>query len=291
MPSVIVGHLMRPSEENTARIITSAANPRVKWLVSLRKRRIRDDEGVLIVEGYDEVRLALEVGAQPRLLFHCPALVRDRGQLPLAQQLAARGAEVQELGSAAFAKASVRESPDGWLAVVPTPSHNLDELRLSANPLVLVCEGVEKPGNLGAMLRTAEAAGVDAVISASPATDWGNPNVVRASKGTLFAVQVASGTSKEVADWLTSRGLTTVAADPEAVAVVTELDFTGPTAVVVGAEHAGLSALWRASSASLAALPMFGRINSLNVSAAAAVIVYEAVRQRSLGGREPGPLR
>ncbi len=278
---------MSTYDAKAPREIRSPANPRVKWLVSLRKRRTRDAEDVLLVEGYDELRLALDAGVRPTALFYCPTLVSDPGRLRLTQEIGALGAEVIELSLPAFAKASMRESPDGWLAVVPTPIRPLESLELSERPLVLVCESVEKPGNLGAMLRTAEAAGVDAVIAAAPVTDWGNPNVVRASKGTLFAIQVASGTSQDVADWLRARGLSTVAADPEAVALVTDIDLTGPTAVVVGAEHDGLSAFWRASSDSVAALPMAGRVNSLNVSAAAAVIVYEAVRQRTLGASGP----
>jgi len=152
-----------------------------------------------VVEGYAELALALGVDVRPRTLVTCPDLV-DGAELPLVDRVRATGAEVVTMSRAAFAKASYRESPDGWLAVVPNPERPLSGLTLPATaPLVLVAESVEKPGNLGAMLRTAEAAGVHAVIAASAATDWGNPNVVRASKGTVFAVPIASAPTSESA--------------------------------------------------------------------------------------------
>lgn len=269
----------------SGRPITSPANPRVKWLVSLRKRRNRDLEAVCLVEGYAELRLAVDCGVVPKALFYCPELLADEARLQLAHDVAAAGAEVVALARPAFDKASQRESPDGWLAVVPLPARTLDSLQLSRRPLVLVCESVEKPGNLGALLRTAEAAGVDAVIAASPTTDWGNPNVVRASKGTLFALPIASGSSDDVAAWLDGHHLQVVAADPDGEALVTGLDLTLPTAIVVGAEHDGLSEVWRRPDVTLATLPMRGRINSLNVSTAAAAVIYEAIRQRNSAAR------
>ena len=271
---------MSAHDETSHPVITSPSNQRVKWLLNLRKRRVRDAEGLMIVEGYDELRLALDAGVRPQALFHCPSLVSDSGRLQSAQQLAAEGTSVFELGKAAFSRASVRESPDGWLAVVTTPGKTLDALKISANPLLLICEAVEKPGNLGAMLRTAEAAGVDAVIAASPVADWGNPNVVRASKGAIFAVQVAAANSLELAAWLRSHGIAIVAASPGSETVVSDLDLSGSVAVVVGAEHSGLDEFWLNEADATATLPMFGHINSLNVAVAAAVIIYEAVRQR-----------
>lgn len=259
--------------------ITSPANPRVRWLVSLRRRRTRDAEGVTVVEGHDEICLALAAGAVPRTLYYCPSLVAGRADL--VHEAAALGAEIVTLSKPAFAKASYREGPDGWLAVVPDPSRPLDGLTLSPNPLVLVCERIEKPGNLGAMLRTAEAAGIDAVIAADPLTDWGNPNVVRASKGTGFAIPIASGTSERVRGWLVGRGLRIVVAAPDSDLLITTVDLTAPTAIVVGAEHDGVSGPWLDAADDIAKLPMFGHVNSLNVATSAAVVVYEAVRQRT----------
>jgi TrmH family RNA methyltransferase len=260
--------------------ITSPANPRVKWLVGLRKRRTRDDERLTVVEGIDELTLALDAGVTPRQVFWCAALVSGSAQAQLLARVTTLGSEVVALGPAAFAKASYRESPDGWLAVVDAPGVPLDQVTLGARPLVLVCEAIEKPGNLGAMLRTAEAVGVDAVVAASPVADWGNPNVVRASKGTVFAVQVASATTADVVEWLRHHRLSMIVATPDAPDRVSDLDLTGPVAIVVGAEHAGVGSYLVGSADRTASLPMVGRVNSLNVATSAAVVLYEAVRQR-----------
>lgn len=261
--------------------ITSSANPRVKRLVDLRKRSTRDAEGVTLVEGFDEVQLAATAGVGVQTLYCCRALMRPEGAgRDLVDTLAAAGSEVVFLGQSAFTKASYRESPDGWLAVVRDPTRPLASMRLDDRSLVLVAESVEKPGNLGAMLRTADATGVSAVVAASPVTDWGNPNVVRASLGTVFTVPVASWTSDEVMSWLAGYGVPVVVATPDADVVVTDLDLTGAVAVVVGAEHAGVSATWRAAAAATARIPLVGRVNSLNVATSAAVVLYEALRQR-----------
>lgn len=264
--------------------ITSPANPRIKWLVSLRRRRTRDAERLTVVEGYDELMLALDAGVTPRQVYWCPDLARDEQREKLLSRVEALGSQVVPLGSAAFGKASYREGPDGWLAVVDEPDATLEQIELGHRALVLVCESVEKPGNLGAMLRTAEAVGADAVVAASAVTDWGNPNVVRASKGTVFAVPVASAPSAEVASWLQRRAVTIVVATPDAPTLVTDLDLTGPIAIVVGAEHAGVSSELRRAADLTATLPMAGRVNSLNVAASAAVLLYEAVRQRASSG-------
>jgi TrmH family RNA methyltransferase len=277
---------MSTSHEGLSATITSAANPRVKWLVDLRRRRARDAAGVTVVEGYDELRLALDAGVVPRQLFWCDALADPTTQV-LLSRVTALGSEVVRLGPAAFAKASYRDSPDGWLAVVDSPGVPLHAVTLRARPLVLVCEAIEKPGNLGAMLRTAEAVGVDAVVAASPVADWGNPNLIRASKGTVFAVQVASGPTADVVAWLRRRALMIVVATPETSTAVTDVDLTRPVAVVVGAEHAGVGASLLEAADETASLPMAGRVNSLNVAASAAVVLYEAVRQRA--ALPPGP--
>lgn len=263
-------------------VITSTANPRVRHLVELRKRRTRDAAGVTLVDGYDELVLALEAGAGVGTLYYCAELVTDPGRLALVETLEGRGIPVVRLGRAAFGRASYRESPDGWLAVVATPERALSDLVLPVAALVLVAASVEKPGNLGAMLRTAEAAGVDAVVAGSAVTDWGNPNVVRASKGTVFAIPIASAPTEEVVGWLRDRGLSIVVATPDADVLVTDLDLTGPTAFVVGGEHAGVSAEWRQAADQAARIPMSGRVNSLNVSSSAAIVLFEAVRQRNL---------
>lgn len=268
----------RSEPREAATRITSVTNPRVKWLVGLRRRSARERDDVTVVEGYDELRLALDVGMRPQSVYVCRDLMRA-DTWPLVEDVQALGAEVIELGREPFRKASYRDGPDGWLAVAPDPTRRIADVRLGKTPLVLVCEGIEKPGNLGAMLRTAEAAGVEAVIAASPVADWANPNVVRASRGTVFAVPVAAAPSDDVRRWLTDRGLTTVVATPDTDTLVADVDLTGPVAVVVGSEHDGVDRSWL-SAGIPARLPMVGRVNSLNVATSAALVLYEALRQR-----------
>jgi RNA methyltransferase, TrmH family len=268
--------------------ITSPANPRIKQLVALRRRRGREQSAVTLVEGFAEISLALAAGVRPQALYCCRELAAP-GSLGVTAQAASAGAEIVWVSRPVFEKISYREGPDGWLAVVPAVPDRLDQLRLTASPLVLVCAGLEKPGNLGAILRTADAAGVEAVIAADPVTDWANPNVVRASKGTIFSVPVASAPTRDVLAWIGTHGLQVVAATPDAHQLITEADLTGPTVIAVGAEQAGLSGEWLDRADVRLRIPMFGLADSLNVAASAAIICYEAVRQRLLAGHPPGP--
>jgi len=264
--------------------ITSPANPRVKELVALRRRRNRSDR--TLVEGREELALALSAGVRPLSLYHCPDLATDDG---LVGRVRALGAEVVTLSRAAFDRVAYRESPDGWLAVVPAVETRLDRLALPPDPLLIVCEGLEKPGNLGAILRTADAAGVAAVLSADQVTDWGNPNLVRASKGTVFSVPVAAGSTAEVLDWLAARSVRVVATTPDTDTLVTGVDLTGAVAVAVGSEKHGLSDRFRAAAQVRARIPMFGRADSLNAATSAAIVVYESVRQRLSAAPAPPP--
>jgi TrmH family RNA methyltransferase len=273
---------MTTADERDPLEITSTTNPRVKRLVELRKRRTRDTEGVTVLEGRDELALALEAGVTPQEIYYSPALVRDPLPIDALERARERGTNLVPLAEAPFRKASYRDTPDGWLAVVGNPARPIEEIELGPCPLVLVCEAIEKPGNLGAMLRTAEAAGADAVIAASPVADWGNPNVIRASRGTVFALPVGADDSAEVVAWLRTHGLRIVVLTPEAETVVTHVDLTVPTAIVVGAEHVGISDVWMKWADTTASLPMSGHVNSLNVSISAAVALYEGVRQRSV---------
>ncbi|MBO0848674.1 MAG: RNA methyltransferase [Pseudonocardia sp.] len=256
--------------------ITSTANPRIKDLVRLRRRRHREERGETLVEGYEELSLALSAGVRPVAVYHCPELARP-GEL---EALGGR-AEPVLVSAPVFGKISYRESPDGWLAVLPAVRTGLADLRPGVDPLILVCEGVEKPGNLGAMLRTADAAGVAAVIATDPGTDWSNPNVIRASKGAVYAVPVAAAGTSDVLEWLAARAIPVLAATPEAATPYAELDLRGSLAVAVGAEKHGLSEPWLAAAAHRALIPMYGHVDSLNVSTSAAILLYEAVRQRS----------
>lgn len=263
-------------------LITSPANPRLKALVRLRRRRARDEERASLVEGYEELALAVESGVRPRVVFHCRELMLDPHlQSGLIDRLRAAGIETIALSRTAFEKVAYREGPDGFIAVLPAIGGGLDALELPTGPLLLVCEGIEKPGNLGAMLRTADAAGVDAVIALDPVTDWGNPNVVRASKGTVYSVAVATSTLTELLPWLGARGIRLVATTPQAPALHTDVDLTAGIAIAVGTEKYGLSEGVLEAAESRVRIPMWGAVNSLNAATAAAIVVYEAVRQRS----------
>ncbi|WP_270888743.1 TrmH family RNA methyltransferase [Pedococcus sp. 5OH_020] len=262
-------------------MITSPANPRLKSLAALRRRRTREEAGRTLVEGYEELTLALAAGVRPQTLYFCPELMLDRGtQTRLVDQVRADGAETVQVSRTAFEKVAYREGPDGFLAVVPAVVRRCVDLAVSGSALVVLCQGVEKPGNLGAMLRTADAAGAEAVVAADPVTDWGNPNLVRASKGTVFSVPVASDSTQDALAWLDAAGIQLVAATPDTDVDYTEVDYTGPVAVAVGAEKHGLTGEVLDRAAVRVRIPMVGKANSLNVATSAAIVIYEAVRQR-----------
>ncbi|WP_298888600.1 RNA methyltransferase [uncultured Serinicoccus sp.] len=265
-------------------LITSPANPRIKAVVGLRRRRTREAQRRTVVEGHEELSLALEAGVVPELVLVCPELMAGGVLDDVLARAEGLAVETVEASRAAFEKAAYREGPDGVLAVVPTTQRRPQDLALPSDALVLVCEGVEKPGNLGAVLRTADAAGVDAVVAADPVTDWGNPNTVRASKGTVFSVPVAADGTTATLDWLDGHGIPLVAATPDTDALHTSVDYRGPVAIAVGTEKTGLTERVLERAARRVRIPMAGRVNSLNVATSAAIIVYEAVRQRG-GGR------
>ncbi len=272
-------------------VITSPSNPRLKSLLGLRRRRTREETGRTLVEGYEEIGLALSAGVRPASVYVCEELFSPAGvagsqhighQSELIDRLRDDRVEVVQLSRAAFEKVSYREGPDGLLAVVGAVARPLADLRVEGpDHLTLLSQGVEKPGNLGAMLRTADAAGVDAVVAADPVTDWGNPNVLRSSKGTVFAVPVASAPTADVVAWLRANDVRLVVTTPETDLLHTDADYTGRVAVAVGSEkHGADDALLEAADVRVR-IPMHGRANSLNVSVAAAVVLYEAVRQRT----------
>jgi RNA methyltransferase, TrmH family len=253
--------------------ITSLQNPRVKQIVKLRDdKKQRRHEGLMLVEGYDEISLALAAGHTPRTILTAPQLIR--------REIGVVAAETITVSPAVFGKMSYRENPDGWLAIFPVPRVSLDELQLSPSPLVIVAESIEKPGNLGAILRTADAAHVDAVLVCDPRVDAYSPNVVRASRGTVFTVPVVETNSAQALTYLQGRGIHILAATPSAESEYTRQDLRAPLAVAVGTEDEGLSELWMKHADVRVRIPMMGKVNSLNVSIATALIVYEAVRQR-----------
>lgn len=271
-----------PALYNAGMQITSVQNPQVKRLLKLRDRRARDAEGMMLIEGGEEIALALDAGVALQSAWLCPTLPRFARQSGLRRRLSEGSVPVTEVSEAVFGKLAYQENPDGWLALAPTLKPELDGLRLPPVPLLLVCEAIEKPGNLGAMLRTADAAGAHALIVCDPVTDVNNPNVIRASRGAVFSVPIAVASTAEVLAWLHLRQIQVVAATPAATATYASVDLRGPIAIAVGAEDVGLSTAFLARADVTVRIPMVGRVNSLNVSASAALLLYEAVRQRGL---------
>jgi RNA methyltransferase, TrmH family len=262
-------------------IITSLQNPRLKRLVRLRDRRPRDEERAFLVEGYREVRRALEKKVALDELYYAPGWFLGENEPALLAQAEAAGAKLYELSKEAFAKVAYRERPDGILAVAPQWARTLADLPLPAEPFLLVVEAIEKPGNLGTILRSADAAGCHAVVVCDPVTDLFNPNVVRASTGVLFSVPCVVEENSIVLAWLKERGIRTVATSPSATSLYTESDLRGPIAIIMGSEQYGLSEFWLKNADLPVRIPMAGQADSLNVAMAALITLFEAVRQRN----------
>ncbi|RLD99778.1 MAG: RNA methyltransferase [Aquificota bacterium] len=264
------------------RVITSPQNPRIKDIVRLRERRYREKKGLFLVEGFKEISMALEGGVELDSLFFCKGFFRG-GEGGLLASVEAQGGKLFSLPPRLFEKVSYRENPDGLLAVARQFHRGLDDLVLGASPLLVVTESLEKPGNLGAILRCVDAIGADGLIVCDPVVDLFNPNVVRASRGTLFTVKVAASSPRETIKWLKDKGIEAVITTPHAPLEYTEVDYRRPTAVVVGSESKGLTPLWTEGFSLKVKIPMLGRADSLNVAVAAAVVLYEALRQRREG--------
>ena len=265
--------------------LNAPSNPRIKRVVKLRNRQFRDETGEMIVEGYRECRRALDHGYRPRAMFRCPELyLKGENEDRLVADALARGAEDYVCSKIAFLKMAYRDRPDGLLMTGPHVARRLEDLSLPPDALVIVTEAIEKPGNLGTILRSADAAGAAAVIVCDPTADIHNPNVVRASTGTLFTVPTAVAESSEALAFLRARGFKILAATPHADALHCEVDLSGNVAIAVGAEQYGLTAGWMDNADLRVRIPMLGVADSLNVSAALTILVYEAVRQRIAAG-------
>jgi TrmH family RNA methyltransferase len=261
-------------------LITSPANPRLRAIAALRDRHERAARRLALVDGAREVRRAIEAGAAVVEVYLSTEHRTDAEGRATLDLVAAAGIPVVECGERAFRRIAYGDRPDGILAVVETPSTVLAEVRLSAEPLLAVVEGVEKPGNLGAIVRSADAAGLDAVIVAGPAADPFHPNAIRASVATVFALPIAVAPSEVVLAWLREREIRIVAADAGAGAPYTDADLRGAVAIVLGSEAGGLGPVWRGPGIEAVHIPMAGLGDSLNVAAAAAILFFEARRQR-----------
>lgn len=255
--------------------ITSSQNPFIKSLIQLQeKAKARKQSGTFLIEGMREIELALKGKYELEMILFLPELVSE------SQIKKFKGVELIEISKEVYQKLAYRDTTEGILAVAKIKSLQLSDLKLPENPLILIMEAIEKPGNIGAVLRTCDAAKVDAVIIANPKTDLYNPNIVRSSVGCLFTNQIATGTTEEVIDFLIQNNINFYSATLQNSTEYHTQNYTKPTALVVGTEATGLTTLWRDKATQNIIIPMQGAIDSMNVSVAAAILIFEAKRQR-----------
>jgi RNA methyltransferase, TrmH family len=258
--------------------ITSIQNPFIKSLLLLQeKSKARKQSGTFLIEGKREIELALKGNYEIETILFLKDLVSENRIIELSKN---QTIEIIEISSEVYQKLAYRDTTEGILAIAKTKSLHLSDLKLSKNPLILVAESPEKPGNIGAILRTADAANLDAVIIANPKSDLYNPNIVRSSVGCLFTRQIATGTTTEIITFLKSKNIDFYCATLQDSTSYHSQNYTTPTALVVGTEATGLSQEWRDNATKNIIIPMQGEIDSMNVSVAAAILIFEAKRQR-----------
>lgn len=258
--------------------ITSLQNPRVKQIIQLSKARERREQGLVVVEGAREIGLALDAGHEPEVVYVCLDIFAKSDYPDLLNRIST--SRTIAFTQSVFEKVAYREGSDGLIALIKPKEHRLEHLKIPENPFIIVLESVEKPGNLGAVLRTADAAKVDAVIICDPLTDLYNPNAIRSSVGCLFTVPVAVCSSKDCLEWMKLKQIQTFAAELQASEWYHECNFKGPSAILMGTEADGLTNFWLENADKRIKIPMRGVIDSLNVSVSTAVLTFEAMRQR-----------
>jgi TrmH family RNA methyltransferase len=261
--------------------ITSAQNPAVKHACRLRNRRDREKEQLTLLEGYRELTRGSEYGMDIKEVFFCPEMFLGQNEYSLLQKFAADGIKVMEVPAHLLEKMAYRDRPEGLVAVAAMKRHSLKDLAHKDGALYLIAEAVEKPGNLGSILRSADAAGVDGLIICNKCTDIYNPNVIRASTGALFSVPLAEASTAETIQWLHENNIKSLAATPHTDLIYTDVDMTQSIAIVVGTEQHGLTQSWLDNADINIRIPMLGKIDSLNVATAATILLYEAARQRN----------
>ena len=274
--------------------ITSVQNPKIKNLLLLQeKSKARKEQGLFVVEGRRELEHCLEAGFKVRTVFYCPEIIdsSDPEIIDSADNYFLRRCSKNQFSAESstclieipeqlYRKVAYRESTEGIIAEVEYKSLSLNDLKLPENPLIMVLESVEKPGNLGAVLRSADAAGVDAVIFCDPLTDLYNPNLIRASIGAVFTVPTVACSSADAIAFLQERCIQILTAQLQDSSFYYDVDMRRGTALVMGTESTGLTAAWRKAATAHIRIPMLGRLDSLNVSVSAAILLFEAVRQR-----------
>ena len=267
-------------------VITSAQKQKIKDLLALQeKSRERRKKGLFVVEGRRELQHCIESGFEPQTLFICREIISDKDfdaiLGTIEENFCGLTVQIIEIAQHLYDKVAYRGGTEGVIAELKCREMNLESLRLKEKPLVVVLESVEKPGNLGAVLRSADASGVDAVIVCDPLTDMYNPNLIRSSIGAIFTVPVAAATSEETIKWLKSKNIKIYTAQLQDSEWYYDTDMKGGTAIVMGTEATGLTDAWRKAADAHIKIPMLGRLDSLNVSVSAAILMFEAVRQRN----------
>ncbi len=263
--------------------ISSLQNPKIKEIIKLRNKRRRDQTNLYFIEGYREILRAVESNAPLKQLYFCPSLFLGENEKQLMSQLTERGVILLECTEKVFKHISYRDRPDGLLALALVQPLRLNELIVSnPRPLYILAVGIEKPGNLGTILRSADAVGADAVFVVDQVTDIYNPNVVRASVGTLFTQPVIEVSTEEIFKWLKEQGVQIIASSPDAQLNYTAVDYAKPSALLVGCEQYGLDDFWLKNAHFKVSLPMLGKADSLNAATSTTVLLYEALRQRQL---------
>ena len=271
--------------------ITSLQNPRIKAALRLRSSRQRRKQGRLLIDGLREIGRAIQAGIHLIEGFFCPQKA-DSGQLQKLLDLWAKtGTPLWQVSPAVMEKLAYGQREEGMVAVAEMPSRRLEDLVVPDRPVVAVLEGVEKPGNIGAVLRSADGAGIAAVLLADCPVDLWNPNTIRASLGCVFTMPMAISRSLQVLDWLRERGMRMYAARVDGSILYTEADLRPPAAIVLGSEAEGLSPIWAGPDIQAIRIPMRGQADSLNISVAAAVLFYESLRQQGLSGALGKPSR
>lgn len=261
-------------------IITSLQNPGIKFARSLRNRKAREESGISLLEGYRAVSRGLECGIVFTECYFAPELFLGENESELIAKVGAGGANVQEVTAEVLSKIAYRDRPEGIIALMKVKEHRLDLIPVRQDGLYIIAESIEKPGNLGSILRSADAVGADGVIVCDKRTDIYNPNVITASTGALFSANLAEATAEETYEWLIKHKVQILAATPEAEDIYADVDLTCGIAIVVGAEQYGLTDFWKNKADINVRIPMLGYIDSLNVATATTVILYEAARQR-----------
>lgn len=264
--------------------ITSSKNEKIKKIVKLKDKNKREKYSLFLIEGYREILRAVDADIEIESLFICPSLFLKNNENKLIEKIREDNIPIYDCLEDIFKKISYRDRPDGLIAIAKQFNNDLESLKTiiknKKNPFLVILEGIEKPGNLGTILRTSDAAGVDAVIVADPMTDIFNPNVVRASIGTLFTVPIFVSDSEKILKLLKENNIQIVATTPSAKTIYTDANLNKPIAIAFGTEQLGLSKIWMENSDILLKIPMLGIADSLNVAAATTILLYEAVRQR-----------